>query len=103
LILTPKALVFQPLAQSNDGIIATLPILDFHTGAVRKAVVAGAVVGDTVAHRLNQNWSTTITQCSSASLFHCFIDSKDVVSIDSDSVNAVSDSSTGNSVATVLF
>ena len=103
LVLAPQPLVFQPLAQPDDGVIAAFPVLDLDAGPVRKAIVAGAVVRDAVAHRLDEDGFPAVGEGDAARFLRCFVDGEDVVAVDADGVDAVAYAAAGNAVAAILF
>ena len=95
--------MLHPFPQARNRIIAAFPILDFDFGAVGEAVVAGAVVGDAVAHRFDEDRFATVLERHSAGFFRDFPHGEDVVAVYADGVDAVTDTATGDAVATVLL
>lgn len=61
------------------------------------------MVRDAVAHSFNEDGPSAIFQGHSTGFFGHFADGEDVVSVDADCVDAVSDSSAGDAVASILF
>lgn len=103
LVLAPQPLVFQPLAQPDDRVIAAFPVLDLDAGPVREAIVAGTVVRDAVAHRLDEDGFPAVGEGNAARFLRCFVDGEDVVAVDADGVDAVAYAAAGDAVAAILF
>jgi len=61
------------------------------------------VVGNTIAHRFDQDWFSAILECHATGFFGDFANGKDVVAVNADGVDAVAYATAGDAVATVLF
>src|SRR5271154_6701010 len=102
-LLVPQALPLHPLSQPNDRVIPSLPFFDFHLRSVGKAVIACAVMADSVAHRFNQYGPPTALKRHLPRFRRCLSNGKNIISIDADSVDSIANSATSDAISLVLL
>lgn len=102
-LLVPQVLVLQPLLKAGDRVVSRLPGIHLVVGPVGEAIVAGTVVGDSVAHELEQNGFPAVLERPAPGFFGGLVHGEDVRAVDAQAFDAVSDASHGDAVAAVLL